>query len=214
MSRKRRIELPPRRYFLLYKAAGCVSACADAEHPTVLDGFAPEERAGLFPLGRLDKNTEGVLLITDDGKLNHRLLDPQNHVEKEYRLWAAGTLGAGELAQLREGVHLKGVPEPTRPARVEVLQTAKLRDISEPLFENRRGLLEECPDAPAVELRLWLTEGKRHQVKRMLETVGCTVVWLRRESFAGIRLDETLRPGAHRPLTVAERALLGAEPER
>ena len=210
MSR-RRVELPPRRYFLLYKAAGCVSACRDAEHPTVLDGFLPEERPGLFPLGRLDKNTEGVLLITDDGKLNHRLLDPQNHVEKEYRLWAAGTLGAGELELLRSGVSLKGISEPTRPARVEVLGRARLADIPEALFENRRALQADAPDAPAVELRLWLTEGKRHQVKRMLEAVGCTVVWLRRESFAGIRLDEALRPGDYRPLTAEERALLGIE---
>jgi 16S rRNA pseudouridine516 synthase len=203
MSRKQ-IVLPPRRYFLLNKPAGCVSACKDAEHKTVMDCFPHEEREGLFPLGRLDKNTEGVLLITDDGKLNHRLLDPENHVEKEYLLWAAGTLGAGELEQLRCGVHLKGVPVPTRPAKVEVIKRATLAEIPEPLFENRVALAAEQPDMPAVQLRLWLTEGKRHQVKRMLEAVGCTVVWLRREAFAGIRIDEHLAPGAYRPLTDVE----------
>lgn len=203
MSRKQ-IVLPPRRYFLLNKPAGCVSACKDAEHKTVMDCFPHEEREGLFPLGRLDKNTEGVLLITDDGKLNHRLLDPENHVEKEYLLWAAGTLGAGELEQLRCGVHLKGVPAPTRPAKAEVIKRATLAEIPEPLFENRVALAAEQPDMPAVQLRLWLTEGKRHQVKRMLEAVGCTVVWLRREAFAGIRIDEHLAPGAYRPLTDVE----------
>ena len=203
MSRKQ-IVLPPRRYFLLNKPAGCVSACKDAEHKTVMDCFPHEEREGLFPLGRLDKNTEGVLLITDDGKLNHRLLDPENHVEKEYLLWAAGTLGAGELEQLRCGVHLKGVPAPTRPAKVEVIKRATLAEIPEPLFENRVALAAEQPDMPAVQLRLWLTEGKRHQVKRMLEAVGCTVVWLRREAFAGICIDEHLAPGAYRPLTDVE----------
>ena len=129
------------RYYHFYKPAGCVSACRDAEHQTVLDFFPPEERPGLFPLGRLDRNTEGLLIITDDGKLNHRLLDPENHVEKQYLFWAAGELGAGELEQLRQGVHLKGLPQPTRPARVEVVDRSILRDISEPLFPNRQYLL-------------------------------------------------------------------------
>lgn len=208
MSRKR-IYLPPRRYFVLNKPVGCVSACRDAEHPTVLDVFPPEEREGLFPIGRLDKNTEGILLITDDGKLNHRLLDPERHVEKEYLLWAAGELNEPQLEQLRCGVFLKGIPEPTRPARVEVVERSNLGKLSVSLFENRRVLAEEQPELAAVQLRLWLTEGKRHQIKRMLEAVGCSVVWLRREAFAGIRLDDRLRPGQYRPLTEEERTSLG-----
>lgn len=197
------------RYYHFYKSAGCVSARRDAEHPTVLDYFPPEEREALFPLGRLDKNTEGLLLVTDDGKLNHRLLAPENHVEKQYLFWAAGELGAGELAQLEAGVHLKGLSEPTKPAKVEVLRRSKLCEISVPLFENRRGLLESAPETPAVEGYLWLTEGKRHQVKRMLEAVGCTVVYLKRVAFAGIPLDEALRPGEYRPLTAEELAAIG-----
>jgi 16S rRNA pseudouridine516 synthase len=196
------------RYYHYYKPTGCVSACRDAQHPTVLDDFPPQLREGLFPLGRLDKNTEGLLLITDDGKLNHRLLDPENHVEKEYLLWAAGALGAGELEQLATGVHLKGLPAPTRPAGVEVLRRSTLAQVPEPLFENRRALLEQQPELPATLLKLKLTEGKRHQVKRMLEAVGCTVVFLRRISFAGIALDPGLRPGQWRELTQEELALL------
>ena len=198
-------------YYHFYKPVGCVSARKDAEHTTVMDYFPSELRETLFPLGRLDKNTEGLLLITDDGKLNHRLLDPENHIEKQYLLWAAGTLGEGELNQLRSGVCLKGLPEPTKPARVEVLKQAKLADISEPIFENRRHLLEETPHTPATKCALWLTEGKRHQVKRMFEAVGCTVVWLRRTEFAGIALDETLSPGEYRPLNAEERTLLGVK---
>ena len=192
------------RYYHFYKPTGCVSARKDAEHTTVMDYFPPEDRDTLFPLGRLDKNTEGLLLVTDDGKLNHRLLDPENHVEKQYLFWAVGTLGEGELEQLRTGVHLKGIPEPTKPAKVEILHTARIADISQPLFDNRKHLLEEMPDAPAVCGHLWLTEGKRHQVKRMLEAVGCTVVYLKRVKFAGIALDETLKPGEYRPLTAEE----------
>ena len=193
---------------MLNKPVGCVSACRDAEHSTVLDFFPSEERKGLFPIGRLDKNTEGVLLITDDGKLNHRLLDPEQHVEKEYLLWAAGTLDEEQLEQLRCGVFLKGIPEPTRPARVEITDRSSLGEISAPLFENRRALAEKQPELAAVQLRLWLTEGKRHQVKRMLEAVGCSVVWLRREAFAGIRLDDRLQQGQYRLLTEEERAIL------
>ena len=148
-------------YYHFYKPVGCVSARKDAEHTTVMDYFPAALRETLFPLGRLDKNTEGLLLITDDGKLNHRLLDPENHVEKQYLLWAAGTLGEGELSQLRAGVQLKGLTEPTKPARVEVLERAELADIPEPLFENRQHLLQESPHASAVKCALWLTEGKR-----------------------------------------------------
>lgn len=197
------------RYYHFYKPAGCVSACRDAEHRTVLDCFPPEQRPGLFPLGRLDRNTEGLLIITDDGKLNHRLLDPENHVEKQYLFWAAGELGSGELEQLEQGVHLKGLPQPTRPARVEMLERSSLGDIPEPLFPARRHLLEEAPETPAVCGYLWLTEGKRHQVKRMLEAVGCTVVFLRRVAFAGLRLDQALAPGEYRPLTREELDILG-----
>ena len=199
------------RYYHFYKPAGCVSARKDPEHPTVMDYFPPQERETLFPLGRLDKNTEGLLLVTDDGKLNHRLLDPENHVEKQYLFWAAGTLGEGELEQLRTGVHLKGLPEPTKPAKVELLYSTSLADIPIPLFENRRHLLEEAPDTPAVCGYLWLTEGKRHQIKRMLEAVGCTVVYLKRVAFAGIFLDESLFPGEYRPLTERELELLGVK---
>ena len=137
-------------YYHFYKPVGCVSARKDAEHTTVMDYFPSALRETLFPLGRLDKNTEGLLLITDDGKLNHRMLDPENNIE-------------------------------------------------------------ETPHTPATKCALWLTEGKRHQVKRMFEAVGCTVVWLRRTEFAGIALDETLSPGEYRPLNAEERTLLGVK---
>lgn len=199
------------RYYHFYKPAGCVSARRDAEHPTVMDYFPPGERETLFPLGRLDKNTEGLLLVTDDGKLNHRLLDPENHVEKQYLFWAAGELGEGEIAQLESGVHLKGLPQPTKPAKVKILHTSVLGEIPVPVFPHCRELAETDPAAPAVCGCLWLTEGKRHQVKRMLEAVGCTVVYLKRLAFAGITLDETLFPGEYRPLTPAELALINVK---
>ena len=191
-------------YYMLNKPSGCVSARIDRENPTVMDFFSAEERKTLFPLGRLDKNTEGLLLITDDGKLNRRLLDPERHVEKQYFLWAVGTPKDDIQKAFAQGLYLKGIPLPTRPARFEVLETGILKDIAPILFPNRRALLEENPEAPVFSAHLWLTEGKRHQVKRMLEAVGCCVVALRRLRFGPLILDEKLSPGQYRPLRSEE----------
>lgn len=191
-------------YYMLNKPSGCVSARIDREHPTVMDHFPAEERKTLFPLGRLDKNTEGLLLVTDDGKLNHRLLDPECHVEKQYFLWATGVPTEEMEAAFARGLWLKGISQPTRPARFEVLRTGQLRDIAPILFPNRRGLLEENPEMPVFSAHLWLTEGKRHQVKRMLEAVGSCVVTLRRVGFGPLTLDEELKPGQFRPLREEE----------
>lgn len=192
------------QYYMLHKPSGCVSARRDDKAPTVMDLFPEPLRRTLFPLGRLDKYSEGLLLITDDGKLNRRLLDPANHVQKEYCFWAAGQLDEAACRAIRTGLRLKGLPEPTRPARLELVQTARLQDIAPLIFPGKRALLDTQPEAPAVCGCLWLTEGKRHQVKRMLEAVGCTVVYLRRVAFGPIRLDEALLPGQYRPLTNAE----------
>lgn len=191
-------------YYMLHKPAGCVSARIDREHPTVMDLFPEEARKTLFPLGRLDKNTEGLLLVTDDGKLNRRLLDPECHVEKKYHLWATGIPTEEMEAAFARGLWLKGIPQPTRPARFEVLERGRIEDISGILFPNRRSLLEEDPNMPVFSAHLWLTEGKRHQVKRMLEAVGSCVVALHRVSFGPLTLDEGLQPGQYRPLREEE----------
>ncbi len=195
-------------YYMLNKPMGCVSARIDREHPTVMDLFPEEERKNLFPLGRLDKNTEGLLLVTDDGKLNRRLLDPECHVEKQYHLWATGIPTEEMEAAFARGLWLKGIPQPTRPARFEVLERGSIEEISAILFQNRRNLLEEDPRMPVFSAYLWLTEGKRHQVKRMLEAVGSCVVALRRVGFGPLSLDEALQPGQYRPLREEEVQLL------
>lgn len=183
-------------YYMLHKPRGYVCARTDRESPTVME-FFPDE-PNLFPLGRLDKYTEGLLLVTDDGKLNHRLLDPACHVEKQYFLWAVGQPTEAVCEALRCGVQCRGLPERTRPARFEVLGGGRLGDID--VFPIRRAMAETAPDTPVFSAHLWLTEGKRHQVKRMLEAVGCCVVALRRIAFGPVRLDDALAPGQYRPL--------------
>ena len=192
--------------YMLNKPAGPVCARTDREHPTVMDLLPPEAQR-LFPLGRLDRWSEGLLLITDDGKLNRRLLDPERHVEKEYVLWAAGKPDDADIRALETGLRLKGLQAPTLPCRFEILGRGVISEIADPIFPIRRPLLD-APDTPVFRASIVLREGKRHQIKRMLEAVGCTCLTLRRVRFGPLVLDPALAPGEYRLLTEAEIALL------
>lgn len=166
-------------YYMLNKPAGVVSATQDNLSDTVIGLLRPEDRrADLFPVGRLDKDTEGLLLLTNDGALAHRLLSPGRHVDKTYHVTIEHALTAKDIQRLEQGVDI-GEDEPTLPARVELLP-------------------------PETEILLTIHEGKFHQVKRMLFAVNNLVTALRRTAFAGLRLDETLAPGEYRPLSEQE----------
>ena len=167
-------------YYMLNKPAGVVSATEDPRQKTVLDLLGPEAGRNLFPVGRLDKDTEGLLLITDDGALAHQLLSPKKHVDKTYLLTADGTVTADDVKRLEEGVDI-GDEKPTLPARAEILESG-----------------------PVSTLTLTIQEGRYHQVKRMMEAVGKPVLSLKRLSMGSLVLDETLAPGAFRPLTPEE----------
>jgi 16S rRNA pseudouridine516 synthase len=166
------------RYFMLNKPAGVVSATADGLHRTVLDLLPHPLRRDLHPVGRLDRDTTGLLLLTTDGPWSHRITSPRRGCAKVYRANLADPLGAEALAQLEAGVTLRSEAETTRPARVEVL--------------------DECT------IRLTLTEGRYHQVKRMLAAVGNHVTGLHRERVGAIELDQELAPGAYRALSAVE----------
>ena len=194
--------------YLLHKPAGLVCARTDRENPTVMDLFPPEEQH-LYPVGRLDRYSEGLLLVTDDGKLNRRLLDPETHVEKRYFLWAAGNPTEDTCAAIRTGLRLKGLPAPTQPCRFEIIGRTVISMLDVPVFPVRQAMLD-TPDTPVFSARIWLTEGKRHQIKRMLEAAGCACLYLRREAFGPLELDPRLAPGQYRPLTDAELAALRA----
>lgn len=180
-------------YYMLNKPQGVVSATEDNLHRTVVDllGEGPDGdlRRDLFPVGRLDRDTEGLLILTNDGELAHKLLSPKNHVDKVYYAQVKGRLPADAAAVMAEGMTLK---DGTRvmPARLE--KTA---------LQNPG----ECQ-----EIRLTIHEGKFHQVKRMFEALGCRVVYLKRISMGPLALDEGLAPGQYRPLTPAEIGMLKA----
>ena len=167
-------------YYMLNKPAGYVSATTDAKDKTVLDLITDKKRKDLFPVGRLDKDTEGLLLITNDGDLAHRLLAPKKHVDKLYYARVEGVVTEEDRQAFADGVDI-GEDEVTRPAVLEIL---KADEIS--------------------ETHLTIQEGKFHQVKRMFEAVGKRVVYLKRISMGTLQLDENLKLGEYRPLTEEE----------
>lgn len=169
-------------YVMLHKPAGVLTATEDRRQETVLDLLPPElRRRALSPVGRLDKDTEGLLLLTNDGQLAHRLLSPKSHVDKVYYARVDGALEPGDIAAFAAGMTLGDGLE-CLPAGLEILS----------------------PTEALVTLR----EGKFHQVKRMLAARGKPVLYLKRLSMGRLRLDPALASGAWRMLTEEERSAL------
>lgn len=165
-------------YVMLHKPAGVLTATEDRKQPTVLDLLPPElRRIGLAPVGRLDKDTEGLLLLTNDGELAHRLLSPKYHVDKRYLARVDGELSAADAEAFARGMTLVDGLE-CLPAGLEVL-----------------------PDRVCV---VTLREGKFHQVKRMLAARGAPVLYLKRLSMGPLTLDDSLAAGAYRLLRAEE----------
>ena len=170
-------------YYMLNKPAGVISATEDKRDKTVLDLIKEKKRKDLFPVGRLDKDTEGLLLITNDGALAHRLLSPKKHVDKCYYAKIRGGVTEDDVRAFKEGINIGTQEEPewTMPADLQILENGAFSRI-----------------------RLTIREGKFHQVKRMFLAVGKEVVYLKRERMGAFVLDETLAPGEYRKLTDSE----------
>jgi 16S rRNA pseudouridine516 synthase len=170
------------------------------------------EREGLFPVGRLDKDTEGLLLLTDDGNFCFRVNMPESKISKTYFFWAKGTVTDEELARLESGVTIydKG-GELTAPAKARVVEVARMRDIVHLLSEDAARVRNtKLGDVPVTAVELTITEGKKHQVKRMARAVGLKVLYLERIAVSEVKLDRTLARGDYRPLTEIEiKTILG-----
>ena len=167
-------------YYMLNKPAGCVSATSDNLHKTVLELIDTKVRKDLFPVGRLDIDTEGLLLITNDGALAHQLLSPKKHVDKTYYAEIEGMITNEDVVAFKEGLDI-GENTLTLPAKLVILESGTISKIE-----------------------VTIQEGKYHQVKRMFEAVGKRVVYLKRLSMGTLTLDETLKPGEYRQLTPEE----------
>ena len=167
-------------YYMLNKPAGVISATEDKHCSTVIDLIKDSNKKDLFPVGRLDKDTEGLLLITNDGDLAHDLLSPKNHIPKTYYAIVEGHMDAAVINVFKEGVDI-GEDKPTLPAELKILNSNEVS-----------------------EIELTIYEGKFHQVKRMFEAVGSKVLYLKRISMGNLQLDNSLELGEYRALTLDE----------
>ena len=167
-------------YYMLNKPAGVISATEDKREKTVIDLITEKKRKDLFPVGRLDRDTEGLLLISNDGELAHRLLSPSKHVDKVYYAKIDGKVTIEDVEAFQQGVDI-GEEKLTRPAKLRILKSGT-----------------------QSEIELTICEGKFHQVKRMFQAVGKEVVYLKRLQMGTLILDESLKPGEYRELTEQE----------
>lgn len=196
------------QYFMFNKPGGCITARRDASHKTVMDYFPESMRDVIHPLGRLDMDTEGLLLFSDDGSLDMKIMQPHNHVPKKYYFWAIGKIDSDKIRQLETGVRLVGQNELTKPAKIRVMSVDKIKNIIHLVPEKYRPKLMKNPTIPVFEAYLTITEGRKHQVKRMMRAVDCCVVYLKRVSIGSLTLDSDLPPGKYRELTENELKLL------
>ena len=175
------LQLIGPRYIMLHKPAGYVCANDDPEHPIVFTLLDEPLVERLHTVGRLDLDTTGLLLLTDDGQWSHRLTSPKHHVAKTYRVWTADPIPADAIAQFAAGVMLRGEKEPTKPAQLELVATH--------------------------EALLTIHEGRYHQVKRMFAAIGNKVERLHRERIGALQLPAELAEGEYRSLIPEELSL-------
>lgn len=175
-------------YYMLNKPKGVISATEDPSHRTVIDLIGQEDfKKGIFPVGRLDKDTTGLLLITNDGELSHQLLSPKKKVAKCYQADVSGIMTEEDCDKFTKGITISG-NELCLPAKLNILEVDEIN--------------QTC------QIELEIMEGKFHQVKRMVEAVGKKVVELNRLSMGGLLLDDELQRGQYRALTEEEIRML------
>lgn len=167
-------------WLMLNKPAGVVTATEDSKDKTVLDLIKHKRRKDLFPVGRLDKDTVGLLLLTNDGRTSHRILSPKKHVDKVYYAKVNGLVTRQHIKDFSEGIELED-GYITLPAELEIISASEVS-----------------------EIRITIREGKYHQIKRMFEAVGCRVIYLKRLQMGGLKLDSKLKEGHYRELTEEE----------
>ena len=181
----KQIEDSSQKYFMLNKSSGLISATIDEHLPTVIDLFSKENVEGLYPIGRLDRDTEGLLIITNNGPLGYRLLNPVQHIEKEYYVEVNGPLDNSCIQRFHDGIVFHDGTI-CKPAILSILE-------SSPSFSKASVVI---------------SEGKFHQIKKMFLCVGVKVTFLKRIRFGEFLLDESLSPGEYRPFNSFELQLL------
>lgn len=192
-----------KHYYMFNKPFGCVTAHRDDRFPVVMDYFRSLGNDHLSPVGRLDRETEGLLMITDDGIWNQKMTNPAFHVPKTYEFTAMGTLDEEKLQRLSEGVLLIGSDRPTTGADVTVTGTSILSEVVPHLHPDMQEKLKyNLPDHPVVFGTITISEGRKRQIRRMLKVVGCCVIRLKRISMGELILDPELKPGEYKEIDI------------
>lgn len=184
-------------YLMMNKPAGVVSATEDKYDETVIDLLDEKDKFyEPFPVGRLDKDTEGLLLLTNNGELAHNLLSPKKHVDKVYYAEVCGTVTDDDVKAFEDGVTFLDDGYKTMPAKLEIIET------------DNSVILNDSEESHTSKCYITIKEGKFHQVKKMFQAVNKRVIYLKRMSMGAISLDETLELGEYRHLTEEEMQLL------
>ena len=208
-------------YYMLNKPAGVISASTDRVEKTVVDLITEKKRRDLFPVGRLDRDTEGLLIITNDGMLANRLLAPGKHVDKVYKVIVTGRLDEEDVEAFKEGLDI-GDEKLTKPAVLSIIKIAEESTNDETTIDETiadETIAEETTvdetmaedimtEEITTEAEVTITEGRFHQVKRMFEARGHKVIYLKRLSMGRLKLDESLPTGEYRKLTEEEKKML------
>ncbi len=192
------------RYYMLNKPGGVVTATSDKYSKTVMDLFPKEMREGLFPIGRLDRDTEGLLIITDDGDFAFRMLRPEFGITKRYFFRAFGEIDEEKIEKLKNGGALYGNGEAARPAFLSDVILSTVEADSKYIPEEDRAHALKNPHGKTFSAVITVTEGKRHEVKLLLKSIGCKIFYLQRISMGNFVLDPVLKPGEFRKFNPEE----------
>lgn len=186
---------------MFHKPYGCVSARRDTLYPTVMDYFRELDNPNLSPVGRLDRETEGLLLITDDGKWNQRMCNPVYGKKKRYSFLVLGELTEEKKERLEQGIKLIGDDRLTAPAEVIIGRQCQLFQVQNEIHPRVWEKIEKNrPEMPVTFGEIIITEGRKNQIRRMMKQVNCCVVVLKRLSMGDLELDPALAPGQWKEL--------------
>ncbi len=189
---------------MLNKPGDCVSAVTDKDHKTVIELFPKEQRNGLHTVGRLDIDTEGLLIVTDDGDLTFRLTRPEFGIKKRYFLRAFGEISEENIEFLKNGATLYGNEKEAKPAVLSDIVLSTVEKDFEHIPEKSRAHAMKNPKGKTFSAVITVTEGKRHEVKLLMKSVGCKVFYLKRLSMGEFMLDPMLKLGEYRKFTEEE----------
>lgn len=217
-------------YYMFYKPAGYITARSDRYHKTVMEFFPKWQESNLHPVGRLDKNTEGMLIITNDGNFNQKIMHSKHKISKKYLFYAMGRLDKEEVQKLKIGVNIEKQQEGIYSGNLVILEHLILEDaitklkkqISQNIeqgiltiksYESLLRLLNKTSKNLSHQVvtvgEITITEGKKHQVKKMIRAIGGYVIYLKRVAIGEVCLDHFLKPGEKRELTLEEYSKIG-----